>query len=339
MVAGGCGSKNAVGDAWPGGDSGPASDSGLPAGQLPCDIAASAGTPCVVGYSMARPLFAGYAGFLFKLQRDSDTATKDIGSINGLADTAAAAAFCSGTTCRVVTLYDQTTYRLDAVDKNRNSDGPIPPVYLTMQVEGKTIPYWGKGYLEAGSRADSTLGNGGMPVGSVPVMEYELVGPATGPSTCCFDFGEAETTISDTGKGHMFAVSLTADALCIDVENGGLCGRIQGALPSLPGVVLAKTDGVSSFTLKAASVGQSLSAASGSFGSTCGNVTFDNQQLSCFGYGPMYLEGGLTVGVGGDGSGESQSNTAFIEGVVIAAVTSDATDDAMQTSINRLFAP
>jgi non-reducing end alpha-L-arabinofuranosidase len=173
---------------------------------------------------MARPLFASYSGFLFKLHRDSDSATKNIGMTNGLADTVAASSFCSGTTCRIVTLYDQTSYHLDAIDKNRNGDVPVPPVYLTMQAGGKTIPYWGKGYLEAGSRADSSLGNGAMPVGSVPVTEYELVGPATGPSTCCFDFGEAETTISDTGKGHMFAVMLTPDALCIDVENGGLCG-------------------------------------------------------------------------------------------------------------------
>jgi Alpha-L-arabinofuranosidase B, catalytic len=104
-------------------------------------------------------------------------------------------------------------------------------------------------------------------------------------------------------------------------------------------VVLGKTDGLSLFTLKAASVGGSLAAVSGGSGSVCGNVTFYDQELSCFGYGPMQLEGGRTVGVGGDGSGESQSNTAFIEGVVIAAQTSDTTDDAIQASINGLFAP
>lgn len=333
-----------------GGSAGGAAGSGGTGGStggtgFPCDIAANAGTACVVAYSMARPLFASYTGALFELQRASDSATKDIGVVNGLADTAAASSFCQGTTCHVVTIYDQTKSGLDGVDKNANSDAPVPPEYLTMQAGGKTIPYWGKGYLEAGSRAVGSLGNGGMPVGSVPVTEYEVVGPATGPGVCCTDFGEAESTIRDTGNGHMFAVSLTPNSLCIDVENGGICGRLQGALPPLPGVVLGKTDGVSLFTLKAGGASGSLAPVSGSYGSSCGSVTFKNQKLSCFGYGPMYLEGGLTVGVGGDGSGDGTAfggglvDTAFVEGVIIAAQTSDATDNAIQASINKLFGP
>jgi len=316
------------------------------AGPLPCDIAAQAGTPCVAAYSMARPLFASYAGSLFRLQRDSDGTTRDIGMVNGLADTAAAASFCQATTCHYVIAYDQSTYRLDAINSVRSDSTlqPSPPTLVTMQVQGKTIPYWRDGFLQAGSRANSASSNGGMPVGSVPVTQYAIAAPDSRPGGCCYDFGEAETTISDTGAGHMFALNLgPLGGVGMDLENGGIYGGgSYGGTGTFttPYVMFGKTDGVSLFTLKYAGVEQPLENVSGTAPSCPGTLTFYNQSLSCFGYGPMYLEGGLTIGAGGDGSGgQPVVAGAFIEGVVFAAQTSDATDDAIQASINRLFGP
>ncbi len=311
---------------------------------LPCDIAADDGTPCVVAYSVARPLFASYSGYLFKLERDSDRATKDIGVVGGLADVEAASAFCAGTMCHFITVYDQTSYRLDAVNSVRSDSNvaPVPPAFLTMRVQGKTFPYWGNGFLQAGSRANSASSNGAMPVGSVPVTEYAVAPPVNGPGACCYDFGEAEANISDTGAGHMFALNLgPLQGVGMDLENGGVYGTRAGSSggSSTPYVVLGKTDGVSRITLKYAVVGDSLKAVTGTTPNCPGTLTFYNQQLSCFGYGPMHLEGGLTIGIGGDGSGSGTAPGSFIEGIVVAAQTSDATDDAIQASINALFAP
>ncbi len=326
-------------------------DGGSGGGQLPCDIAASAGTPCVVAYSMVRQLLGAYRGNLFKLQRDSDNATQNIGVVNGRADVVAASSFCAATTCRITTVYDQTSYRLDAINSVRtdmpaeNCSGlwvPRPPIYKTTQIGGKTVPFWGDGFLQAGSRANPSLSNGGMPVGSVPVTEYAIA-LQSAEGACCYDFGEAEATIANTDVGHMFALNLGGSFVGMDLENGGIYGGPPATMD--PRTVLGKTDGVSLFTLKRADgLAGSLKPAVGTSPNCPGMLTFYNQQLSCFGYGPMSLEGGLTIGVGGDGSGcapaaEGGAAGAFIEGVVIAGQTSDATDDGIQASINALFGP
>jgi hypothetical protein len=329
------------------GDSGGSADGPASCGAtcaLPCDIAASGGTPCVVAYSMARLLFRSYGGYLFELQRDSDKATKDIGTVGGLADVSAAGSFCVGTTCHVIRVYDQTSYRLDGINSVRSDSAvqPVPPVFLTMQIQGKTFPYWSNGFLQAGSRANSALGNGAMPVGSAPVTEYAIAVPVNGPGACCYDFGEAEANISDTGNGHMFALNLgPLQGVGMDLENGGIYGSKGSGTggASTPYVVLGKTDGVSLFTLKYGLVGDPLKAVAGGAPYCSGTLTFYNQKLSCFGYGPLQLEGGLTIGIGGDGSGAGQATGSFIEGIVIAAQTSDATDDSIQASTNALFGP
>jgi hypothetical protein len=291
---------------------------------------------------MARPLFASYSGPLFKLQRASDNATQDIGFVNGLADVAAANSFCSGTTCRYIVTYDQTPYHLDAVNTVR-SDSTLqlhPPLYTTTQMQGKTIPFWVDGFLLVGSRANSAWGNGAVPVGSVPVSVYSIaIRDTTHPGDCCYDFGEAEATIADTGNGHMFAFNLEIlNGVDMDLENGGIGASGSGHLT--PSSMLAKTDGVSLFTMKYADPSGSLVVPSNTAPYCSGTFTFYNAPLSCWGYGPLHLEGGVTIGCGGDGSGcQPLAAGAFIEGAIIAAETSDATDDAIQASINALFGP
>jgi hypothetical protein len=53
------------------------------------------------------------------------------------------------------------------------------------------------------------------------------------------------------------------------------------------------------------------------------------------GYNPLKQEGGLSLGEGGDGS--KLGTGAFFEGVVIADVTSDATDNAIQAGLTSIF--
>jgi hypothetical protein len=85
---------------------------------------------------------------------------------------------------------------------------------------------------------------------------------------------------------------------------------------------LAKTDGTTTWALKAGN------AASGALN------TYWNGALPS-GYSPLKQQGGLSLGEGGDGS--NLGSGAFSEGVVIAAMTSDATDDLIQSNLISVY--
>jgi hypothetical protein len=75
----------------------------------PCDIYQAAGQPCGAAHSTVRALYASYTGPLYQVQRASDKKTQDItvGS-GGFANTSAQDSFCSGTTCTIPVIYDQS---------------------------------------------------------------------------------------------------------------------------------------------------------------------------------------------------------------------------------------
>src|SRR5690349_4053853 len=81
-----------------------------PRPQGPCDIYAAAGTPCVAAHSTTRALYAAYSGSLYQVRRSSDNTTRDIGvlSTGGVANAATQDSFCSGTTCVITIIYDQS---------------------------------------------------------------------------------------------------------------------------------------------------------------------------------------------------------------------------------------
>src|SRR5450432_1524737 len=61
------------------------------AASLPCDIYASAGTPCVAAHSTTRALYVSYNGSLYQVKRASDGATANISTLSagGYANAAA----------------------------------------------------------------------------------------------------------------------------------------------------------------------------------------------------------------------------------------------------------
>src|SRR5580698_4358517 len=76
----------------------------------PCDIYAAGGTPCEAAYSTTRALFGAYDGPLYQIQRASDSSYLNIGleSPGGVVNSAPQVSFCSGTSCTITLLYDQT---------------------------------------------------------------------------------------------------------------------------------------------------------------------------------------------------------------------------------------
>ena len=78
-------------------------------GQGPCDIYAAANANCVAAHSTVRALFGSYSGKLYQVKRASDSKTKDISvTAGGVADWAAQDTFCTGTTCMITIVYDQS---------------------------------------------------------------------------------------------------------------------------------------------------------------------------------------------------------------------------------------
>ena len=110
------------------------------AGQmLPCDIYAAAHTPCVAAYSTVRALYVSYDGPLYEVQRASDQAVSNIGLLGpgGAADAAVQEAFCAGTSCTIIMIYDQSGHKNDlAIEDHDNASSATA---LPVTIGGHTV--------------------------------------------------------------------------------------------------------------------------------------------------------------------------------------------------------
>src|SRR5689334_8916792 len=179
------------------------------AGQGPCDIYAAAGTPCVAAHSTVRALFGAYSGRLYQVKRASNGQTTDINTLSagGVANAAAQDSFCSGTTCTITIIYDQTSRHNDltpapAGGAKNTPDNPANASQLPITINGqKAYGVWidaGMGY-----RRDSTSG---IATGDQAETEYMVTSGTHFNGGCCFDYGNAETNNLDDGAGTMEAV-------------------------------------------------------------------------------------------------------------------------------------
>lgn len=134
--------------------------SSLPA--LPCDVAASANTPCSAAHSVTRLLTRSYKGPLFQLQRVSDNAKQDIYPYTsstspdrdavGSTNVKSANAFCNNTSCSVTYIYDQ----IDSVAALKGGAFGNVPAVLTLNQDG--------------SESLSIAGTGSQKATTVPVI-------------------------------------------------------------------------------------------------------------------------------------------------------------------------
>jgi non-reducing end alpha-L-arabinofuranosidase len=124
---------------------------------LPCDTAATAGTPCSAAHSVTRLLTKNYTGPLFQILRASDNTTKDIypytsatlpggasRALIGTTNLSSVNAFCNNTTCTVSYLYDQ----IDRVASLKGGAFGNVPATLTLNSNGSeslTLPSSGPG--------------------------------------------------------------------------------------------------------------------------------------------------------------------------------------------------
>ena len=290
---------------------------------------------------MTRALYSAYHGSLFQVRRASDGKTQDIGVTiaGGYVDMAALNTFCSGTTCSVSLLYDQSG---NANDLPQATPANQPTVAYWSTSDGAQLPMAvtvSKQWLR--NRTNTKK----IPTGSASQTEYFVVHGQYFNSKCCYDYGNMESTIHDDGAGTMSALYFgsstdwtkgagTGPWGMADFENGLFTGAVKDPggtnlnYPSIayPGnnivTVLSKTNGTTSWVLKAGN------AATGPLN------TYWNAALPS-GYNPLKQQGGLSLGEGGDGS--NLGSGAFSEGVVIAAVTTDAIDDLIQSNLTTVY--
>jgi hypothetical protein len=320
---------------------------------------------------MTRAMFASYSGPLFKALRVSDNQEKDIGVVaaGGLGDFSALNTFCSGTTCKVTTLYDQSGNSNDMWRGDTTANAPgTPKLCDLMDIEywqmsdGTKVPIalehgwesnlvW-KGTAQCLRNRDKTKN---MPKGATPETQYAIFHAKYVNNNCCFNYGNTGNQIHYTGAGTLSALNFSKITFwskgtgagpwpMVDWEQGvyagntGLCGSgiptgttctSSGQNPN-PTVsfnivtALMKHNGVNHWALK------SGNAQAGAL-----SVNIDLNALPTGGYSPLKQEGGLGLGEGG--AGDSGGSGGFSEGAVVAAETTDATDNAIQSSIVSVF--
>jgi hypothetical protein len=344
------------------------------ASTLPGDVAKAAGTPFVAAHAMTRALFASYNGPLFKALRDSDKQEKDIGVVaaGGLADFASLNTFCSSTTCKVTTLYDQSgngndMWRGDTAANAPMDGGETPKLCQLLDIEywqmsdGTKIPIalgrgWGPG--EEWTRTSQCLRNRdkatNMPTGSKPQTTYGIFHQKYLNPGCCFNYGNTGNRIHYTGPGTLSALNFSKVSywskgtgsgpwVLVDWEQGVYAGNTAKCNSGVPAVTTCTATGenpnpsvpheIVTALFKHNGVDHwALKAANAKTGEL--SVSIDLPALPK-GYSPLKQEGGLGLGEGG--AGDSGGSGGFSEGAVMSGETTDATDNAIQKSIVSVY--
>jgi len=334
---------------------------------LPGDIAQDAGTPFVAAHALTRALFASYDGPLFKALRVSDNQEQDIGVVaaGGLVDAAGLSSFCSGTSCKVTTLYDQTGNGNDlwrADDPNENQPGTVKPCNLLdieywqmsdstmMPIAVETGAMW-KDTSQCLRNRDRT---NNMPVGADPQTEYAIFHAEYLNNNCCFNYGNTGNAVHYTGPGTLTAINFSKIEFwskgtgegpwpMVDFETGVYAGNTAKCGSGVPDTVPCTATGenpnpsvpfdIVTMLFKHNGVDHwAIKTANAQEGPLSVNVDLDSLPV---GYSPLKQEGGLGIGEGG--AGDSNGTGGFSEGAVMAGETSDATDDAIQASVASVY--
>jgi hypothetical protein len=151
---------------------------------------------------------------------------------------------------------------------------------------------------------------------------------------CCFDYGNVEANIDDTGNGHMDAVNLGTTCFFPPCTGSGpwVAGDLENGLFQGNRSNTANQGNSSSFvTALLKNNGQTTFALKGGNSQSGGLSTWYNGPLPSGGYSPMHQEGSIVLGTGGDNS--NWSIGSFFEGLMTAGYPTDAADNSVQANI------
>lgn len=275
--------------------------------QGPCDVWG----PCVAAHNLARPALAFYVGSFYQL-----TGT-DIAEIYDQMGTAALGnnLVPNGAYGRKPAPLGWTT----------------PPSGVTITV-ARIVP--GEGYYmgaccNPGFSAPGTLPTGNGAISMYMVVEDTSEGGAV--SGCCGSYNDGESPQRGGPKGYMFGLAKSTGGMGMEGSGTGPWPGLDlelgvwgyGPTPTAKYLtILGKYDPTTgTMTLKSGDATQGKL------------VTLYSGPLPP-GYTVLNLEGGLSLGAGGDAS---NSPINFIEGGISAAVTTDAEDAALQANIVAFY--
>jgi hypothetical protein len=309
----------------------------------PCDIYSSGGTPCVAAHSTTRALYSSFTGALYQIKRGSDGATTTISplSAGGVANAAAQDTFCANTTCLITVIYDQSGRGnhltqappggfsgpdTNGYDNLASAIGA--PVTLNGQKAYGVFISPGTGYR---NNAVSGTATGDAAEGMYAVLDGTHYNDA-----CCFDYGNAETSSTDTGNGHMEAIYFGDNTVwgtgagsgpwvMADLENGLFSGLSPGNNAADPSVSYRFLSTI----VKGESNQWAIRGGNAASGSL--STYYSGARPSASGYNPMSKEGAIILGIGGDNSHGAQGT--FYEGVMTSGYPSDATENSVQANI------
>ncbi len=307
--------------------------------QGPCDIYAAASTPCVAAHSTTRALYGAYNGSLYQVRRSSDNTTQNIGvlSAGGYANAAAQDSFCSGTTCVITIIYDQSG-RGNNLTQAPAGGAAGGPDNLANATAAPTTLNGHKAYgvyvaAGTGYRNDHTSG---IATGDQAQGMYAILDGTHYNGGCCFDYGNAETSNNDTGNGHMEAIyfgnikvwgfgSGNGPWIMADLENGLFSGVNQHLNSGDPTV--------NNRYLTAMVKGEPNQWAIRGGNAQSGSLStfYSGVRPNVSGYNPMHKEGAIILGIGGDNSKGAVGT--FYEGVMTSGYPSDATENSVQANI------
>ena len=343
-AAGSAGEPGAGGSAGSAGEPGTGGSAGSTTG--PCDIYAAASNPCVAAHSTVRALYGSYAGSLYQVERASDNARQDIGPLSpgGVADSSVQDSFCSGTTCIMTVLYDQSGNGND-VWYQGSEHVPASPVSTpanatseSLQVDGNRVYSL---YIEPSNCYWRDGSQSGMPLGAEPEGMYMVTSGTHANSGCCFDYGNSETSRSADGAGTMDAINFSTTTawgsgagsgpwIMADLEWGLFAQDSYDMNPNNPSqtapyvTAVLKNNGTTEFALR------------GSDATTGSLSTYYKGPLPG-GWSPMQKQGAITLGCGGDcckpDGGANLSAGTFYEGAIVTGYPLDETEDAVQANI------
>jgi hypothetical protein len=318
----------------------------------PCDIYAAAGDPCVAAHSSTRALYASYNGPLYRVLRQSDGKTLDVGVVQptgsdagGYADATAQDAFCANTYCWITTLYDQSGKHNDLTQPPRGGfSGPAMGGFNNLPV-ADMAPITIMGHKAYGVFIEPGMGlreddAKGTAVDDQAEGQYWVINGQHYNSGCCFDYGNAETDSRDDGNGTMETTYYGDSAgwyngpppgpwIMTDQENNLVgCVNPDGSklCANLPSITWRFV------TAMAKGEPHHWTSMGGDAQRGALSVMFNGPRVNST-YDPMRKQGAILLGNGGDNSNSSQGT--FYEGAMTAAGTfpTDATDQMVQANV------
>ncbi len=291
----------------------------------------------MAAHSTTRALYAAYSGPLYQVRRSSDNATTNISplSAGGVANAATQDSFCSGTSCVITEIFDQSGNGNNLTDAPGGGAAGGPDGLANATAAPTTVGgHKAYGVFIApgdGYRDDNTRN---IVTGNNSESEYAIFDGTHFNGGCCFDYGNAETNNNDDGAGTMEAIyfgnikvwgfgSGNGPWIMADMENGLFSGTA---------VHLNSNDPTTNFRFTTAMIegGQNQWAILGG-NAQSGGLATDFSGVRPSGYNPMKKQGAIILGIGGDNS--KGADGTFYEGVMTNGYASASTEAAVQANI------